>query len=166
MRKHVTPAMLVALIALMVALGGAASAQVLLTGANIKNSSVTSADIKNGTIKLNDLATSTQRGMTGPRGLPGAAGVPGAAGAAGASAGPANLRYVQGPTVSFAPGAIGYVEAFCPAGTKVTGGGYFNNINDVAGATPDQFGGTRYSVLINNNTGITVDSYAFAICLG
>jgi hypothetical protein len=152
--------MIVALIALMIALGGAATAATQFTGANIKNSSITSADIRNGTIKLNDLARSTQRGMVGPRGLPGAPGAPGAA------AGPSRLSYVQGPTSTFPPGAIDTVSAFCPPGTKVTGGGWFASIADVGGSLPDTFGGTRYSAIISNQTTLSVDVFAVAICLG
>jgi hypothetical protein len=79
-----TPAMLVALVALVVASTGSAVAATVIT----------SRQIKNGTIKLADISPTTRkalrsaagpRGVAGPAGSPGASGVAGSAGAAGAA---------------------------------------------------------------------------------
>jgi hypothetical protein len=50
-----SPAMLVALAALFVALGGSAYAAIVVTGHNIKNGTVEGADIKNGSLASRDM---------------------------------------------------------------------------------------------------------------
>ena len=50
-----SPAMLVAVAALFVALGGTAAAALVITGKNVRNGSLSGADIKNGTIKGGDV---------------------------------------------------------------------------------------------------------------
>lgn len=50
-----SPAMLVAVAALFVALGGTATAALVITGKNVRNGSLSGADIKNGTIKGGDV---------------------------------------------------------------------------------------------------------------
>jgi hypothetical protein len=70
---------------------------------------------------------------------------------------------VTGPTRTFAPGEIEFVEAVCPPGTKVIGGGYFASIMHVA-ADKTHGSGTTWSVLINNDTSIFVQANAHAVC--
>jgi hypothetical protein len=79
-----SPAMIVAMLALFVALTGTAVAttSALITGAQIKNSSITGADVKNRSLRPIDFRGSV-RGPRGLRGLPGAPGAPGAQGAKG-----------------------------------------------------------------------------------
>jgi hypothetical protein len=55
------------------------------------------------------------------------------------------------------------VEATCPAGTRLLGGGYFANIMHV-GANKTYGDGRTWSVLIDNDTSISVDANAHAIC--
>lgn len=94
---------------------------------------VTSANIKNGTIQLVDLNGQTKRalkgsrgprGFQGPRGLEGPEGAPGPAGERGAR-GPAPVysRAYSGRT-AVAPGSLGFVNAICPEGTELVGGGH------------------------------------------
>jgi hypothetical protein len=54
-RRLPSPAMMVALIALFVALGGSATAALVITGANIKNGTVSGLDLKNGSVTGYDL---------------------------------------------------------------------------------------------------------------
>jgi hypothetical protein len=62
MRSRVSPAMVVALLALVVAMGGSAgAAKALLTGKDIKDGSITSADIAKGAIKSKHLARKSVR---------------------------------------------------------------------------------------------------------
>jgi hypothetical protein len=61
-RRLPSPAMMVALIALFVALGGSATAALVITGANIKNGTVTGLDLKNGTVSGYDLKTAAVTG--------------------------------------------------------------------------------------------------------
>jgi hypothetical protein len=71
-----SPAMMVALIALFVALGGTAGAAILITGKQIKNGSVTGVDIKNKSLTPKDFRGSVQ-GPQGPQGPQGAQGLRG-----------------------------------------------------------------------------------------
>jgi hypothetical protein len=78
--RRPSPAMLVALAALFIALGGTASAALVITGANVRNGSLSGRDIKNGTIKgadvrNNSLTAKDIRGrLRGPAGPAGPAG--------------------------------------------------------------------------------------------
>ena len=74
--------------ALVVALGGASYAAVVVTGADIENNTVTTKDIKDQTLKVKDFAPGTKAGLkgaTGPAGTPGAAGPAGGTGPIGPS---------------------------------------------------------------------------------
>jgi hypothetical protein len=94
-----TPALVVAVAALFVALGGTGYAAVSVTGRNvrdgsltgrdIRNGSVTSGDIKDGTLRGSDfhsgVLSTGSRGPAGPTGAKGATGPAGPAGAAGSA---------------------------------------------------------------------------------
>lgn len=81
---RVSPAMVIAMLALFVALTGTAVAttSALITGKQIKNSSITGLDVKNKSLTPKDFRGSV-RGPRGLRGPAGAAGAPGAQGAPG-----------------------------------------------------------------------------------
>jgi hypothetical protein len=94
---------------------------------------VTSANIKNGTIKLVDMSPRAQRalrGQRGTRGEPGPSGQPGLPG----QQGPQGAQGIPGRSVSYTnaysepavvpPGSFRFVNAICPQGTIVVGGGY------------------------------------------
>jgi hypothetical protein len=95
-----SPAMIVAMLALFVALTGTAVAttSVVITGKQIKNSSITGADVKNKSLTPKDFKGSV-RGARGPRGLTGAAGPQGPLGPAGpqGAQGAQGLQGLQGP---------------------------------------------------------------------
>ena len=87
---RMSPAMVIAMVALFVALSGTAVAttSALITGAQIKNSSITGADVKNKSLTPRDFRGSVRgprglRGLTGATGATGATGVTGATGAKG-----------------------------------------------------------------------------------
>ena len=140
MRKHLTPSMVVALIALFAALGDMAIAHPgLITGAQIKDRSLTLKDLSRGTV-------AALRGKAGPAGPPGAqgpAGPPGVQGLTGATGPPgpaggfdlAKISQVVGPTTTAqpAPNALTGMPAYCPSGQKALAGGYriFSNNPDV-----------------------------------
>jgi len=96
---HPSPAMVVAVAALVVSLGGTATAaSVLITSsAQIGSGSITSSDIRNGAIKRRDLNAGLRplRGSRGPVGAPGPAGP---AGPAGVDASPSAVSVSQLPT--------------------------------------------------------------------
>jgi hypothetical protein len=131
-RKRITPALVVSMIALFVALAGTAGATsyVLITGKQIKDGSVGLADLSSKTKK----ALKGQRGprgftgVSGPTGLAGPAGPAGAPGAQGAPGGfdPNKVSYSSGPIVTVSPGNEATSVAPCPAGSKVIGGGFYS----------------------------------------
>jgi hypothetical protein len=84
-----SPAMVVALLALCVALGGTGYAATKINGKNIRNGTITGKKIKNRTITSAKISRTTvralknRRGLRGPRGFRGRTGPRGAAGANG-----------------------------------------------------------------------------------
>jgi hypothetical protein len=121
MRKRITPATVLAMIALFVALAGSATAAgtVLITGKQIKN----------GTVGLVDLSASAKRALKGARGPAGPQGIPGPAGVAGAAGlpggfDPAKLSYVTGTTFTLAPDTGNFSTTYCPAGARAVSGGW------------------------------------------
>jgi hypothetical protein len=130
-----SPAMLVACVALVVALGGVSYAAGVLpknsvgtaqlkkkavTGAKIKQNAVTGAKVKDQTLMAADFKPGQlpagPQGPKGDKGDPGAAGQPGPAGISG-------YEVVWTPTSTLNPGQYGTLEATCPAGKKAIGGG-------------------------------------------
>lgn len=146
---------------------GTAVAGGLITTAQIKDSAITAAKVKNGTLTLKDFKASERSKLVGTAGATGAAGATGPMGAigpTGASA-TANQVVVQSPTVTVAAFDIGTVIAFCPAGKKVTGGGYFSSIAIAASSSPNSTA-TSWGAVINNfDNSVSVDVWAYAVCV-
>ena len=69
MRGRITPSFIVALLALVVALGGTAYAAVVVTSANIKNGTIQGVDIKKKTISADRLARRCATSQTKVNGL-------------------------------------------------------------------------------------------------
>jgi hypothetical protein len=140
------------------------AALVSATAATAASGLITGAQIKNGSIGLVDLSANAKRALKGQRGPAGPAGPAGIQGIQGVPGGfdPAKVSYVTGPTSSFDPGVVGSVKASCPAGTRVLGGGYFANITHVGGS--QTFDGQAWTVIILNDTSISVNANAFAVC--
>src|SRR4051812_49717878 len=63
-RRRPSPAMVVALIALFVALGGPAQAKRVIDGGSIRKGSITSRQIKNGSVAKADLSKTAVRSLT------------------------------------------------------------------------------------------------------
>ena len=123
-RLRPSPAMVVAIFAVVLACVGSATAATLITGAQVSNGSLSGADLRDGSVTKADLAAdarsaAAKRGPRGPRGLKGArglagpagpAGVAGAAGAPGA-AGATGAAGANGTAVAFARiNALGLVD--------------------------------------------------------
>jgi hypothetical protein len=127
-----SPAMIVACVALVVALGGVSYAATVLpknsvgtaqvkkkaiTASKLRKNAVSSAKVKDGTLMGADFkAGQLPAGPQGPKGDPGVAGAAGTPGISG-------YQIVHGDVVSIAPGQFGVAFADCPAGKKVLGGG-------------------------------------------
>lgn len=152
---------------------------VALTGAGaIAASQINGASIKRGTIPADRLtanARATLKGKTGPAGPRGFSGLDGAAstvpgpqgpaGLGGANGGfdPAKVIYVTGADVAILSGQIGSATAACPFGTVVVGGGGFNSIT-ANGASGPLGGGTGWFIVVNNESLITINVHAIAVC--
>lgn len=144
-----SPAMLVAVIALVVALAGGAVGATLITGDQIKDRSITRKDVKNasltgtqikdGTLGMRDLSKAARAGLGGPPGV-GVAGAPGPAGPQGTQ-GTAGPQGVPGPQGSRGLSGLELVQssaAFdsipsvtilvrCPEGKRVISAGALDN---------------------------------------
>lgn len=167
--RRVTPSLVIAVLALVLACsGGAFAASTLITGKQIKNSSITGADVKNKSLTPSDFKGSVKGddGARGPQGPAGPAGLPGAQGAQGAAGTLASTTVVKGPDVpSGASGSGTNVQAStatCPAGTVVTGGGWDTGVRDfIANANPS---GNGYFVIAVNTGSLTSHIQAYAVC--
>jgi hypothetical protein len=166
-----SPAMIVAMLALFVALTGTAVAttSALITGKQIKNSSITGADVKNKSLTARDFRGSVRgprglRGLTGATGAPGAKGDKGDAGATGAQGtkGDKGDTGDRGPSDAYVAESDGFaapprsISVTVPAGSYAVNakvatfnpsGGTLNNphcgMNSPdTGANDSNFGGT------------------------
>lgn len=172
-RSRVSYANVVATLALFVALGGSATAAVLVTGKNVKDSSLTGKDVKNnalGSLDVKDgdlLAKDFKAGQlpTGPKGLQGPQGVKGETGDKGDKGdtgtvdtsnfytkGQSDGRYLQSTvtvvkTIANPVDAGSYAGAFveCPSGYQAIGGGV--DVNQIwygkVSSSNPTFGGNR-----------------------
>ena len=115
---------------------------------------ITSAQIQDHTIRVRDLAPSTLnalRGTRGARGLRGEPGPPGAAGPRGPEGPPiaANTTTVDSAPTTVEPSDYATAIATCPAGYRVTGGGWFTTSDDLL-ATASSPNGEAWRVRIVN----------------
>ena len=167
--RRPSPSMAVAMLALLVALGGTSYAAVQITGKNVKNSSLTGADIKNSSLTTSDVKNNSllaadfkkgqaPKGAQGPAGAAGPTGVAGAAGATGAQgpAGPgtkaiARQRVIatSGPNVASARSAAPKIELYTKGALTV----YGKCFTDTTAVT------THYGVYIETSqNGVVFDS--------
>jgi len=130
--RAITPATVIASLALLFALSGTAVAGALITGANVKNNSIAGIDILNESLGSKDVRNGSLlpkdfKGGALPAGQQGPAGPAGPQGPAG-PAGPAGQNGVAGLEIVHSTTAIDSdgektATATCPAGKKVVGGG-------------------------------------------
>jgi hypothetical protein len=119
-----SPALVISLVALFVALGGTAYA-----ATSLPRNSVGTAQIKNGAVTKTKIAKKTinalrgTRGPQGPQGLQGLKGDKGAQGLPGAN-GATNVVIRPGPQAFELPNQHFVSGAFCHPGEVATGGGY------------------------------------------
>jgi hypothetical protein len=162
MKKRITPAFVLAMLALFVALAGTATAgtaAVLITGKQIKN----------GSIGLADLSSPAKRALKGQRGPRGYTGVQGIQGAPGANGGfdPNKILYVTGPTVTVPAGSLTTITTPCPSGSKALSGGYvdINAGNGTVWGSRTYDSGGSWTVQVENFNGTIDDSATgYAIC--
>jgi Collagen triple helix repeat (20 copies) len=142
---------------------------------------VTSKNIKNGTIQLVDMsahAKRTLKGQRGPKGDPGDAGRAGERGPKGDQGlpGPPGRSVTYGNAYSemrtVAPGSFGFVNAICPAGTTVVGGGFATESVATAKLVPTNSypigmgdGRQAWYVVMHNIGPATENFWAVAYCV-
>jgi hypothetical protein len=141
-------AALVAIVAVVIAAAGTATAATLITGADVKNGSLTGADVKNGSLSgsdvrnrslgISDISLSARNALHGQRGAAGSNGTAGAKGATGASG-------VTGSTGS--SGATGATGAPGTTTVSAPGGGF-------TGTNPNvTFTGSGVTIAADANSG-------------
>jgi hypothetical protein len=185
-RRPSAPALVLALIALFVALGGTAVGARLITGKDIRDRSITSRDIKDRSLLARDFQRGQlPRGLPGPQGEPGRQGVPGPQGPQGpigpaGPAGPVSLTYVSSAAVPNPEGEQSEALAVCPTshphvvgGGAITSGGFaeqqtVNSSSPVDDpGDPDDLPDDGWYVAVDNNTGVEPGAdaiAAYAIC--
>jgi hypothetical protein len=160
-----SPAMIVACLALVVALGGVSYAATVLpknsvgatqlkkkavTASKLRPNAVSGGKVKDGSL----LAADFKAGQlpAGPRGAQGPKGDPGISG----------VEYVEKAAPSIAAGAIGGTTALCPAGKKALSGG---GVTEESAPFIESFPtGEGWSVVVRNDTGHTIYLDVFAVC--
>jgi hypothetical protein len=142
---------MIAVVALLVA-AVTATAQGLITGAQIKNDTVTGQDVKNRSLTQRDFkgVLTGPRGRTGARGPQGPQGLPGPTGAQGPP-GPTALgqiTVVQSAQVPFGPSdLVQSATAFCPAGQRAVSGGGVSVSDEQLAATQSAAGRLGWTVI-------------------
>ena len=160
-----SPASVLAIIALTVALSGTAvAAQVALAPVN----SVGGGQIIDGSIRLADIAPSTVRmlhGQKGQMGPQGPMGPPGPAGAAGAIGGfnPAKVSYQYASQSTVLAGSLGQSTALSPSGAVPIGGGGLSGIGKI-GVSKAVSNPNGWAIMVYNDSNITITISAFAVC--
>ena len=185
--KHLkSPGVILGIIAVLLALGGTATAASgLITGNQIKNSSITGADVRDGSLSGSDIKTSSigpsklsdglyneiedakQRPLT-----PGPAGPAGPTGPTG-PAGPSDLSGITVVTSAQVPflstDIVKSATAFCPAGQKVISGGGASVSDEqiaVTEATSDRTGWFVIGIDLADNGGEYVQAQALCAASG
>jgi hypothetical protein len=178
-----SPAVVIAMIALLVALGGTAygvSAKhyPYWTGVDIVDHSLSGVDIQNGSlgqVVFSRTARKALKGNLGPAGPQGPQGNPGLNGQPGAKGdpGPINLSYKYGSIVTQPGNHQDFASATCGAGTYAVGGGVFStggyNTQHVNGSFPTFATGavaaTGWGAWVDNVSGLTTLQFqAYVIC--
>lgn len=167
--RRPSPAFLLALIALMVALSGTTYAATQINGSQITKGSITASKLSPSLRKA--IARPGPRGLRGPRGFTGAVGPAGPTGQAGFNGlpGPAGtidldkIRVVEGPEITIFPGEVLTARADCAAGERALGGGYFSSIAHPGG---NLAGFSSWALIASNDTSIPVGVSAYVVCVG
>ena len=183
-RGRPSPALVVSIVALLVAMGGTSYAAF-----SLPNNSVGTQQLKHGAVTPGKVAKSTVRlfkGQTGPRGLRGATGLKGDAGVQGLPGiqGPAGTNaathaVVRTATTSVANNTSDFARATCNAGEiAVGGGGAFVNTDPPGNEWIQRNGPTIGNLVASagqtadgwfargmNTSGAANDLTAFAVCV-
>jgi hypothetical protein len=109
---------------------------------------VTSKNIQNGTIQTVDISAKTRRalkGNRGPRGFVGLQGPEGRQGPQGIAGKTPAYSNAYSDRVAVPPGSFRFVNAICPAGTLLVGGGHATDRVSLARLVPTNFVPDRHA---------------------
>ncbi len=164
--------MALAVLVLLVAMAGSATASALITGKDIKdgtvtgkdlrNASVTGKDVKDGSLTQQDFSGSLQ-GPQGPAGPEGPVGPQGPQGTPGVSGYEHRVEGVRIPQR-----AVGHQDAFCPAGKFAVGGGVSSTAPSqvrIVESAPQNAGTGWTAGIYNTSATAAVTAYVWAICV-
>jgi hypothetical protein len=170
----------VALVALLLALSGSATAALVMTGSSIKDGTITGKDLANRTLgskKLSKRAISALAGKPGPQGPAGPRGAEGSSGADGLQGppGPVKLVHKDGTNDHIAAGDTAGFAVGCPASaSNVVGGGYdvgpgtpnfrVLHAEPADGGDPDGIPDDNWDVMVHNAGATPVTLTTYAIC--
>lgn len=178
-RVGVSPSMVVAFIALLVALGGTSYAALKLPrnsvgSAQIKKNAVSSSKVKSRSLRLSDFSTTARRALKGERGPQGPVGERGPQGEPGGGPGgtstPVLFYRSAGGTVAAKPDPdnprIAEQTASCGAGEHAVSGGLRVQVEG-AMAIVDSFpsaGGTAWTTRVANDDTSSHSFTVYAVC--
>jgi hypothetical protein len=156
-----SPAMVVSIVALIVALGGTSYAAFSLPNGSVttkalKNKAVTNAKLAPGSVgtaKIGNGAVTASKINTSGLTVPNATALSG-------------IRYAAGATSFMAPGTVGFSQASCPSGTTVVGGGWDGESAPPVVATVgyNKALGNGWEVIMANTAPISSRYHAIAVC--
>ena len=133
---------------------------------------VTSANIKNGTIQLVDLNGKTKQALKGKRGPRGFAGYEGLSGPQGPPGQSPTFTEAYSDHATAQPGSFAFVNAVCPQGTKVVGGGHATEHVGTAKLMPSNAypigmgdGRSAWYVVMHNDGPQPEEFWAVAYCM-
>jgi len=176
--KRPSPALIISLLALFVALGGTSYAAMKVNGKDISNRSIAGSKIKKNVLTTKEVKDkSLLKADFKPGQIPaGAAGPPGPAGTPGAT----SVVMRKGSVINILAGNFQTGTANCLPGEKATGGGVFNqsqvfsmaitssypipNGTDTA-TTLTGVAATGWKVWVANNSLVTHDVQAYVMCV-
>ncbi len=159
-------AMAVVVVAVVVALGGTATAATLVTSSHIKNNTIRSADVRDRSLRLSDLATGVQRKLVTKATNAGPTGPAGPAGPAGPQGIPGLSQVEVVSAQSDASNAGKFVEVQCPQGKTMIAPGA--SISPTSSATltavrPED-GGAQAVATDDPDDGFPWRVTAYAVC--
>jgi hypothetical protein len=160
-----------AVVVLLVAMTGSATAARLITGRQIKDGSVTGRDVHNGSLTGGDVrngslsADEFEGSLTGAPGPAGPQGPAGPAGPAGAN-GVSGYEYVIADVIIPRLGSA-HQDAVCPVGKRAVGGGMSSSSPVVVRLLESAplNSGLGWTAGMANSSGSAVTGYVWAVCV-
>jgi hypothetical protein len=164
-RSRLTPSFVLAIVALVVALGGTATAARTLIGSkDIANGAIKARHIAPDAVTLAKIAPAARGALRGTSGPQGPVGPSGPAGGFDLN----KISRVVGAEVTILPGQLGTALAACPLGHKVVGGGFVTiGFDQTIFASAPSIDGTTWIVLLDNQNALVTNltGSAYALCV-